>query len=184
MRSDRDLIDLYRTGDEEAFAELYRRHRRPLFVYLLSLVRHRETAEELLQETFLALLSGLDRLDGSLDLRPFLVRTARNRAIDFLRRKRVGERALERRAAEALFKTASGSPPDRPGDAERLSALVLDLPEEQREVILLRIFYGMTFVEIARASGSPEGSVVSRYRYGLEKLRAALARGGCADGTR
>ena len=184
MTTDRDLIDRYRSGDQAAFAEFYGRHRRPLFVYIISLVRHRETAEELLQETFFALISNLSRLDGSLDLRPFLVRAARNRAVDFLRRKRVGARALERRAEELLFKSNGGGSPEGPGDPERLSALLLSLPEEQREAILLKVCYGMTFGEIARAADCPEGSVVSRYRYGLEKLRAALARGGCVDGTR
>jgi|SoiMethySBSTD1v2_1073268.scaffolds.fasta_scaffold470610_2 RNA polymerase sigma-70 factor, ECF subfamily len=184
MRSDRELIDVYKRGDEAAFREFYARHRKPLYVYLLSVVRDRETAEELLQETFFAFLRHLDRLNGSDDLRPFLVRTARNRAIDVLRRRKRGEVALQRRAEDPLFKPrpagAAGAV-----DPDEVSALLRRLPDEQREVIVLKILVGMTFREIARVTGCGESSVVSRYRYGLGKLRAfALAIGGCVEGAR
>lgn len=182
MRSDRELIDLYRAGNEEAFSEFYGRHRRQLFVLLLSLAGSRETAEDLLQETFFAFLRSLDRLDKSPDLRPFLVRTARNLAIDHLRRKRSGEKALERRASDLLFRKASAEDPlAGPGDPEKMNELILGLPEEQREAIVLKIFLGMTFREIAHLWECPEDTVVSRYRYGIGKIRACLAPGGCHD---
>ena len=180
MPSDRELIDRYRAGDEGAFGEFYRRHRRPLYALLLAYARHRETAEELLQETFFSLLRGLDRLDGSGDLRPYLARTARNLAIDWLRRKRCGEKALEARAADPLFRPSPGGGVGSSADgAERIGRLLHGLPEEQREAVALKVFLGMTFREIADLTGSPEPTVVSRYRYGIEKLRAALAPGGC-----
>jgi len=175
MRSDRELIRLYERGNEEAFREFYSRHRRVLFVYLLSLVRSRETAEELLQDTFCAFLQGLGRLNGSVDLRPYLVRTARNRAIDHLRKSRRDAAALESRAEDSLFKARGRDGSERGGliDPEEVSRLLQRLPEEQREAVILRVFAGMTFREIAELAGCPEASVVSRYRYGLEKLRAA-----------
>lgn len=178
MRSDRELIERYREGDEEAFEAFYRRHRNPVFVYLLAHVRNRETADELLQETFFAFLRGLHRLDGSVDLRPYLVRTARNLAIDHLRRRRSGERALQRRAADPLFRRR-GEGPGGSEEPEMLSALLHRLPDEQREAIVLKVFAGMTFREIGVLTGTPEATVVSRYRYGLDKLRASLAPGGC-----
>src|SRR6266540_3455904 len=171
MRSDRELIHLYQFGDEAAFREFYARHRKPLYVYLLSVVRDRETAEELLQETFYAFLRHLDRLNGSDDLRPFLVRTARNRAIDVLRRRKRGEIALQRRAEDPFFKPRAAGAAETV-DPEEVSALLRRLPDEQRELIVLKILVGMTFREIARVTGCGESSVVSRYRYGLGKLRA------------
>lgn len=175
MRSDRDLIRLYEDGNEEAFREFYSRHRRVLFLYLLSLVRSRETAEELLQDTFYSFLSSLGRLNGSANLRPYLVRTARNRAFDHLRRSRRDAEAIEWRAEDALFNARGQDAAGRGGliDPDEVSRLVQGLPEEQREAVILRVFAGMTFREIAALAGCPEASVVSRYRYGLEKLRAA-----------
>lgn len=184
MRSDRELIALYKAGDEDAFREFYVRHRKPLFVYLLSLVRDRETAEELLQETFFAFLRHLDGLNGSADLRPYLVRTARNRAIDLLRRARRGEEALHARAEHPLFKRRPADGVAGAEGAEEVEALLQRLPPEQKEAIVLRVLLGMTYREIALLSGCPEASVASRYRYGMEKLRAALARGGLDDGIR
>ncbi len=178
MRSDRELIDGYRGGEETAFGEFYSRHRRPLYVLLLSYVRSRETAEELLQETFLALLRNLDKLDGREDFRPYLARTARNLAIDWLRRERCGERALRARAADPLFRRANAAPADANEDAERMSALLYDLPDEQREAVVLHGLAGLTFREIAELLSVPENTVVSRYRYAIEKLRTAFARGG------
>lgn len=179
MNSDRELIDRYEGGDEEAFREFYSRHRRPLYVLLLSYVRSRETAEELLQETFLAFLRSLSKLDGTENLRPYLARTARNLAIDWLRRERCGERALQARAADPLFQKVAESPTERNEDAERMSALLYDLPTEQREAVVLHGLVGLTFREVAELAAVPEATVVSRYRYGIEKLRAAFARGGC-----
>ncbi|MGQ9592113.1 MAG: RNA polymerase sigma factor [Planctomycetota bacterium] len=180
MTSDRDLIERYRRGEEKAFEEFYRRHRRPIFAYLLACARNRETAEELLQETFFAFLRSLDRLDGSADLRPYLFRTARNLAIDWVRRRRSSERALERRAADPFFRRCGEAPSEAADeDAERLSALLDRLPDEQREAIVLKVFGGLTFREIGLLTGSPEATVVSRYRYGLEKLRASFSPGGC-----
>lgn len=175
MSSDRELIERYRGGDERAFEEFYRRHRKAIFAYLLACARNRETAEELLQETFFAFLRNLDRLDGSADLKPYLLRTARNLAIDWIRRRRSSERALERRAADAFFRR-SAEVPSASEDAERLSSFLERLPDEQREAIVLKVFAGLTFREIGVLTGAPEATVVSRYRYGLEKLRASLAR--------
>jgi RNA polymerase sigma-70 factor (ECF subfamily) len=182
MRSDGELIALYRAGDQDAFKEFYGRHRRQLYLYLLSMVRNRETAEELMQETFFAFLRHLDRLNGSPNLRPFLVKTARNRAIDLLRRSRRYQEALEARAQDPLFKPrGEGSPPAV--DPERMTRLLSRLPREQREAVVLKVFLGLTFQEIAELTGCPPGSVVSRYRYGIEKLRASFPAGGLEDGT-
>ena len=178
MRSDRQLIGLYQGGDEAAFREFYSRHRRVIFVYLLALVGNRASAEELLQETYFSFLVHLDRLNGSVDLRPYLLRIARNRAIDHLRRTRRGEEAHRVRAEDALLNARSSSRGMTPGvDPEELSDCLQRLPREQREVIVLKVFAGLTFREIARHGGCPEGSAVSRYRYGLEKLRAMMLRG-------
>jgi RNA polymerase sigma-70 factor (ECF subfamily) len=179
MRSDRDLILAYLAGREEAFAEFYRKHARGLYVYLLSLVRSRETAEELLQETYLGLLSHLERLELKENMKPFLFTTARNLARDWLRRERRGRAALARRQEDPFFRPGRGyeaSYPAAPADAEEVSRLLHRLPDAQREAVVLKELSGLTFREISRLLGVPEGTVVSRYRYALEKLRGMAAR--------
>jgi len=190
MRSDRELIAQYGAGDEPAFTEFYERHRKPLYVLLLSFVGSRETAEELMQETFLAFLKSLDRIDSSDGYRPLLARAARNLAIDHLRRRRTAQKAFEKRAADPLFRPGGTNSPGGAAapaaweEAEALGTLLLGLPEEQREAVILKVFLGMTFLEIARVQDCPEAAAVSRYRYGIGKLRTSLAPGGCHDGAR
>ncbi len=179
MKTDRELIGAYRNGDEHAFEEFYRRHRKPVFVYLLSLLRSRETAEEVHQETFFAFLRHLHRLDGSADYRPYLLRTARSRAIDRLRQEKRASEALEKHLEDPLFK-ARAAGEVRPAEAvEPLewSKLLFRLPDEQREAVVLRIFSDLRFPEIARLLAVPESTVISRYRYGLEKLRGMIGGG-------
>lgn len=176
MKTDRELIRSYLRGDERAFEAFYARHRRSLFVYLLSIVGDREAADELLQETFFAFLRQVERLDRCDDLRPYLFRTARSRAYDHLRHERRGNQALEKRRIEILRRQEETDPFRRSQDREEIESLLQRLPDEQREVIVLRGLLGLTFPEIARLSGIPENTAVSRYRYGMEKLRGAPVR--------
>ena len=190
-RTDRQLIAAYLEQEDGAFEEFYERHRGPIFAYLLSFVPNRATAEELLQETFLVLLRQIHRVlrpdavghrrDGG--LRPALVQISRSRAIDWLRRSRLEERALDNRRQDLLFRSRAGSysNPESPRDAEKLSRQLQRLPAKQRETVLLRACLGMTFVEIGELMDVSENTAVSRFRYGMKKLRNSLVPGACDD---
>ena len=106
MASDRQLLEAYLGGDEPAFRDFYERHRRAVYVYLLSFVGRRERADELLQDVFLGLLRRLEAVlrsaNGRADLRPYLMRAARNHAVDLLRRERRQARVIERLARDPL----------------------------------------------------------------------------------
>jgi len=191
MKSDRNLIADYLKGDEEAFRVFYERYRRPLYVYLLTVVKFRENAEELLQETFFSFLRHLEDLDHRSDYRPYLFRTARNRAIDWLRKEERSLRALEKRRYDPLFKQTmdtdvSSRSPIASGaiSTEELEELLHRLPAEQRETVVLKTLGGLTFAEVGRLMGVRENTAVSRYRYGTKKLRAALEAGGCGERIR
>ena len=199
MTSDRELILTYLDGDEEAFGVFYRRYRRPLYVYLLSIVGLREIAEEIMQEIFFSLLSHLEDLDDGPSYRPYVFQAARNRAIDFLRREERAQRALERRKqdpllgrqllggqllgghTDGLFSRSSSW--DSFVDAEELEGALGRLPPEQRETIVLKAMMGLTFQEVGRLMGVPENTAVSRYRYGLQKMRVLLGAGECLERT-
>ena len=178
--SDRKLLLSYLDGDEGAFASFYARHRRPLYVYLLSIVGNRATADELLQDAFFVFLRNLDtvvlRSSGTLSFRGYLVRAVRNRAYDELRRRRRADRALTVRATDQLFRRKVDLPDEAlaTSEPEELSLKLHQLPSEQREVIVLRALAELTFREIASLVGAPENTIISRYRYGLSKLREQL----------
>ena len=178
MRADRELIHEYLEGSEEAFRTFYWRHRQALFVYIVSIVHRRELAEEILQGTLVTFLRHLERLDDRSNYRPWLLRVARSRCIDALRGeerhgralKVHGERLRERRTGEGTHDLHGL------GLSEEVARLLLDLPSEQREVLVLRGCLELTFAEIAEMTGVPENTAISRHRYGMARVRRSLGR--------
>ena len=125
----------------------------------------RASAEDVLHQVFLKLLSG--RVVIPETPLHYLCRAVRNTAFNDLRR---------RRREVALPSEASWleSPPGLEDDALALESALRSLPEEQREVVILRIWAQMTFEEAAAVVGVSTNTAASRFRYGLEKLRARL----------
>lgn len=128
-------------------------------------------AEDVLQETFLALLQ-LERRPGEPE--HYCLRTFRNRALNY--RRSAWRRLTRELECRRWFEREAGE-----SDAERRAMRALaDLPPEQREVIVLKIWNGMTFQSIARLFDISPNTVAGRYRYGLNKLRLCLKEEECS----
>jgi RNA polymerase sigma-70 factor (ECF subfamily) len=165
-------------GDAAAFEAVYERHARAVHSYVLAQLDRSGEAEDVCQEAFLALWRHASRFDprrGS--VRGWLIGIARNQAIDRLR-----ARARRARAEAAAVAVAALDPPqdvvsaagaDR-AEAARLRPLLDDLPPEQRDVLLLVHHGGLSHSEVAQATGLPLGTVKSRLRLGLERVRDAV----------
>jgi RNA polymerase sigma-70 factor (ECF subfamily) len=165
------LLDRVVARDQHAIAELYERHSRLLFGLILRILRDREEAEDVLQEVFLAAWTRAETYKASLGTPAgWLVRIARNRAIDRLRANSTRLRAIEAGGAPAAEATSS---PD--GEAQRDVARALDaLPVEQRSLIEEAFFRGLTHSELAARFSIPLGTVKTRVRTGLLALRQYL----------
>ncbi|HEX9399999.1 MAG TPA: RNA polymerase sigma factor [Anaeromyxobacter sp.] len=186
MDSDERLMLRFQAGDVRAFEELVRRHRTPLFSFLLRLTGDRGRAEDLCQETFLRVVRAAERWEPRALFRTWLYAVARNQAFDDARRQAF--RRTEALDDPARAPAASDDPaPDRAADAAlvrpKLEAALAALPAEQREVFLLREHAGLRFHEIAEVTGVPENTVKSRMRYALEALRAKLEALGVGPGA-
>jgi RNA polymerase sigma-70 factor (ECF subfamily) len=176
--SDEQLMLRFQAGDARAFEALVHRHRTPVFSFLLRLTGDRARAEDLCQETFLKVVRASGDWAPRARFQAWLYAIARNQAVDEARRgafRRVDPLDDARPAA-----AASEDPlPDRGAESAllrpKLEAALAALPEEQREVFLLREYSGLRFHEIASVTGVPENTVKSRMRYALEGLRARLA---------
>ena len=187
--SDEELLRRFTEGDADAFAELVRPFERPLYNFILRSVRRRDRADELLQDVFMKVVQRSADFKGNSKVSTWIYTIARNLCIDhsrkmvFRRHKSLdapgrstssdeGPTLLDRQAA-------SGAEPDRAALAEdlkvRIAAAVEELPEEQKDVFLMRHVQGMKFKEIAEVVGVPENTVKSRMRYALERLQRALA---------
>jgi RNA polymerase sigma-70 factor (ECF subfamily) len=160
------LVQRARDGDDQAFAELYRRHFAAVYRVAFLVCHDAAAAEDIAQEAFLAAVRNLDRFERGRPVRPWLARIASNRAIDWVRaRSRRAESVLEDvSAAEAGLSAV-------PDDA---LALIARLPAEQRQVVALRFVLDLTPGEIASLLDLPRGTVNSRLRRGLDALGASL----------
>lgn len=161
---DKTLLMRLVAGDASALGALYDRHATGLFRWLLARGLGRGDAEDLLSECFLALVDRGERATQIEDVDAYLFAVARNQLA------RRG-RHPEPEALDLIAEPAASDPPD---DALAVREVLADLPPEQREVVVLKVWQGRTFEEIGRLLGISPNTASSRYRYALEKLRAAL----------
>jgi RNA polymerase sigma-70 factor (ECF subfamily) len=180
---DKTLASAVAAGDEPALAELYRRHAGPCLTLARRVLADRVLAEEVVQEVFLRLWRGPERFDAERgSMRSFLFANVHGRAVDLVRAE-AARRAREERDA---FRS-----PTVDDDLERA---VVDLTEGEavrralamlsdgeRQAIELAYFGGHTYKEVAVLLEQPEGTVKSRIRSGLLRLRAALIELGVSE---
>ena len=153
---------------------LYDEHAQPLYAFLLNFTRDEADTRDLLQEIFVKLAREPKFLNGIREERAFLIRLAHNAAIDLMRRRGTRDRTRENFAAENISPFASSNDPDEQVFREELAVALGELPEEQRAVVHLKLWEGLTFEEIATMLEIPPNTAASRYRYGLDKLRGRL----------
>ena len=173
---DVQLLKAVARGDQEALAQLYDQYRVILFGLLMRILTDREEAEDVLQEVFMQVWRRARDFDENRG-KPFtwLVTLARSRGIDRLRS--LGARE---RVAVAATREASEESSDAASDAFRseqqqlVRSALAQLPEEQKRPLVLAYFDGLTQTEIAEKLGAPLGTVKTRMRTGMGKLREIL----------
>ncbi len=174
--SDLEVLRAVAGGDEQALSALYDRYRLILFGLILRILHSQQEAEDVLQEVFLQVwrqASDFDEARG----RPFtwLVTLARSRAIDRLRalgsRERTAQEAA-RGVPDSISDAADDAVKSEQGEIVRQA--LRELPDEQRRTLLLAYFEGLTQSEIAERLNTPLGTVKTRMRSGMIKLRELL----------
>ncbi len=153
---------------------LYDEHAQPLYAFLLNFTRNEADTRDLLQEIFVKLARESQLLAGVRDERAFLIRLAHNATIDLIRRRGTRNRTKENFAEEIISPFAATSDPDEKVFREALAVALGELPEEQRAIVHLKLWEGLTFEVIAGALEISPNTAASRYRYGLDKLRGRL----------
>jgi RNA polymerase sigma-70 factor (ECF subfamily) len=176
--TDEELMLAYGAGDASAFEILYARHRVPLFRFMLHQVREHGTAEELYQDVWQRVISARGRYQPDARFSTWLFQIAHNRLTDHWRAARHRPPPPED-ATERAEREPDPSTPERSLSAfeerRRLQMALEELPDEQREVLMLRLEQELSLEEIGRITGVGRETVKSRLRYGLDKLKQRLA---------
>lgn len=179
--NDQELVTLYLSGDERAFEQLLHRHKRKVWSHIYLLVRDRELTEDIFQDVFIKVVNTLKegRYNEEGKFLPWVMRIAHNLVIDHFRRNK--KMPLVRSNDDHdVFATLA-----QPGKnmEQRLVNLQIDedvrrlidhLPEEQREVVIMRTYLNMSFKEIAEHTNVSINTALGRMRYALINMRKLI----------
>jgi RNA polymerase sigma-70 factor (ECF subfamily) len=179
--SDAELVHAYQQGHEQAIAALIGRHKDKVYTSVYMLVKDKFLAEDLFQETFLKIIKTIKdgRYSEQGKFLPWAVRVARNLCMDHFRkvRQQIPVSLPDGQDISALFGcsdlVADGI--ERREVHASVRKLVENLPEEQREVIVLRVYADLSFKEISDLTGVSINTALGRMRYALINLRKSIA---------
>jgi RNA polymerase sigma-70 factor, ECF subfamily len=178
--SDAQLVTAIARYNDVALAEVYRRHGGAVFGLARRVLGNAVEAEDVTQEIFLRLWNQPDRFDPSRgSLRSFLLAQSHARAVDSVR-----SLNSRRRREGADAESTAAAAYDLQHEvwdlslADQVSSAMSELPKEERRVIELAYFEGYTYIEVAQLLSQPEGTVKSRIRNGMRRMRAKLVEAG------
>jgi RNA polymerase sigma-70 factor (ECF subfamily) len=172
---DRYLLWRLKQGSPRALCRIYSRYENDLLTLATSLLGRADQAEDVLHDVFVKFVDSIDTFELTSSLKAYLATCVANRARDYRRK--------DRRHAGETIETAQGVESRQRGplqaaivneQQQRLVTALAELPDEQREAVLLHLQAGLRFREIAQAQRVSAKTAWSRYRYGLDRLRSML----------
>ena len=180
---DHDLVAQYRDGNEQAFEVLIRRHQKRIFLQIYSKVQDSEIADDLFQETFIKIIRSLRKsnYEEKGKFLPWAIRVANNTTLDFFRRES-RKKEFRPNGEFTVFDTFGES--DQPFEQELIESqinedlhkLITHLPEEQRQVLELRVFCNYSFKEIAEETNVSINTALGRMRYAVGNIQKLMVK--------
>jgi len=183
LLDDKELVSLYQQGDQIAISQLVTRYKSRVFTSIFFLVRNREVAEDLFQETFIKIISSLrsSTYNEQGKFLPWALRIAHNLVIDHFRKEKL--MPLQRDSDEfSVFDVLPGqgrNAADQLVYNEKIQFirnLIDRLPPDQREIVILRHYTGLSFKEIAKTLNININTALGRMHYAVIKLREMVAK--------
>ncbi|MBA2612312.1 MAG: sigma-70 family RNA polymerase sigma factor [Bacteroidetes bacterium] len=185
LLNDNELVQLYIGGNEDSLSILLNRHKRKIFSSIMVVVKNKALAEDIFQDTFFKVIQTLKRGQYSEEGKflPWVIRIARNLIIDHFRRIKkmppVPVYINEEGEEVSVFNTlASDQPADDYNETTKfkksIRAIINELPADQREVVIMRTYYDMSFKEIADFTNVSINTALGRMRYGLLNLKKLI----------
>lgn len=170
VRIGAEILDKAKKEYEQGLRDIYQEHGRALFRYALAFTCSAEDAEDAVQEVFVRIAKEWKRFEAVANIKAYLISAVRNACYSILRTRKRSVALCEAVGAE-LCEVCSCEP-----GADSMASIALreafaELPIEQREVLILKVTYEMTFQEISDTIGISINTAAGRYRYGVERLR-------------
>ena len=180
--SDSELLNLYLTGDHNAISKLIERHKKRVTDYIYMMVKDREIADDIFQETFIKVVRFVDegRYTDNGKFLSWVLRIAHNQVIDHFRQTRQQNKITESDAGYDILGTlrfSNDTVEDKMVTAqihEDLRKMIEHLPEEQKQVVLMRYFDNLSFKDIAEQTEVSINTALGRMRYALINLRKLI----------
>lgn len=175
------IIQMYIEGNEEALGALIERHQTKVFGFIYSKVGNRDIADDIFQDTFIKVVHTLktDRYNEEGKFLPWVIRIAHNLVIDHFRREK--RMCLQRDHEDySIFEFISDDSPSIDKEMmetqlqNRMMLLIGELPEDQRQVLMMRMYQDMSFKEIAESTDVSINTALGRMRYALINLRKLI----------
>lgn len=180
--SDHELLNTYLSGNESSITVLVDRHRKRIFDYIYMMVKNRDVADDIVQETLIKVVRFLNegRYTESGKFLSWVLRIAHNQVIDHFRQKKQQNNVSESEAGYDLLnnRKLSDSTVEDKMVSEQIASdvrrLVNFLPQEQKDVVMMRYYMGLSFKEIAEQTDVSINTALGRMRYALINLRKLI----------
>ena len=191
--ADAEMLRAVLAGDATAYRGLVEKYQGRVYSLIYGMVRNREDARDLTQEAFVKAYRSLETFRLEAGFYTWMYRIAMNLAIDFVRKRKrrevvgfdetIAQRDDDGDIAEVHHEEGPGRALERKQTLARIMDAMEELPEDQRQVVLLRELEGLSYKEIADVMGIPEGTVMSRLFYARKKLQKLLSDDDGPSGT-
>jgi len=184
--NDNELVKLYMSGNEESLSVLVQRHKRRIFSYIYMITRNKALTEDIFQETFFKVIQTLkkEQYNEEGKFLPWILRIAKNLIIDHFRKVKkmpsissVINDEGEETSIFDIIPDNTESPKDTVESRalkKQIRSIVNDLPKDQKEVVILRTYYDMSFKDIAEITNVSINTSLGRMRYALINLKKIL----------
>jgi RNA polymerase sigma-70 factor (ECF subfamily) len=185
LLNDNELVQLYIDGNEESLSVLLIRHKRKIFSSIMVVVKNKALAEDIFQDTFFKVIQTLKRGQYNEEGKflPWVIRIARNLIIDHFRRIKkmppVPVYINDEGEEISVFNTLACNDEEKNIDETQkfkksIRSIISELPADQREVVIMRTYYDMSFKEIADFTNVSINTALGRMRYGLLNLKKLI----------
>jgi RNA polymerase sigma-70 factor (ECF subfamily) len=186
LLNDNELVKLYMSGNEESLSVLVQRHKRRIFSYIYMITRSKVLTEDIFQETFFKVIQTLkkEQYNEEGKFLPWILRIAKNLIIDHFRKVKkmpsISSVINDEGEETSIFDIIPDNT-ESPKDAvesralkKQIRSIVNDLPKDQKEVVILRTYYDMSFKDIAEITNVSINTSLGRMRYALINLKKLL----------